>query len=127
MEAFDIISLAPGILPDEYKTHVDGRTTTFACTGRTFKITSRGTLEASTGVFDEVPEENRPYFGTTIWGDPAMQRIGATTERPGKVFLAHHGSIEFRLSKSDGSESVDFVARFEAGKIQSIDRIDDDD
>jgi hypothetical protein len=93
-----------------------------------YTITGDGRLILHQVRYEEVPEEERPYYGTPEWEQGGLFRLcGSMRAVPvGDVEVLFHGDIVFYTSLEDrpGRQWFEYRARFTDGRLQWIRRVE---
>jgi hypothetical protein len=97
----------------------------------TYTITKEGRLIHHAVKYEDVPENERPYWGTPEWDNfPPLRFCGCIRSVPiGDIDTNFHGDLRFgesfRNPYSDGPMylNYDWVARFTNGQLEYIKRI----
>ncbi len=116
MGMFDVISFeCDFILP-----HLQGvafQTKDFYNANDSYVVTKEGRLMLEKAKWHDVPEKDRPYFGTKEWDtEPFVRLIGSTDKEViGRVLVMHDEEVEFTgyIISMDGKS--DMFYRFQAG------------
>ena len=90
----------------------------------TYVITRAGRLVHQAYRMEEVPEEERPFYGKPEWDDGWLSRFAGSLRRIplGDVDLEWHGDVRFYESADDGTW-YEYRARFTDGQLESIQRV----
>jgi len=97
-----------------------------------YTITKEGRLIWHRTRLENVPEEERPYWGTPDWESPIMRLAGMYRSVPvGDVDLNHHGYLDFYTSRGKPDTEGDsdyqwygYRAKFTDGVVVSIERVE---
>ncbi len=95
-----------------------------------YTITRDGKLIHHKVRYEEVPEEERPYYGTPEWEeDKIVRSFGCLKRVPvGDVEVPYHGDIYFYTTigtpGADDYEWFEYQARFTEGELQWIKRVE---
>ena len=89
------------------------------------KITSGGRLLYEEAHYEDVPEEQRPYYGKPEWKDGSLFQICGMIRRvvDRVVDAEYHGDVRFYRADFD-EPWEEYEARFTNGQLQSIRRVD---
>lgn len=88
-----------------------------------YLISSSGRLIHKAVRYEEVPEEERPYFGKPGW-DGFDKWIGSQRRVPiGDVDLNWHGYLHFHSYNDVSKEFFSYRAKFTDGQLQLIERL----
>jgi hypothetical protein len=96
-----------------------------------YTITKEGRLILHKKVYEEVPEEERPYYGKPEWEKPLFKVFGCVKSRPvADIDIQHHGYIRIYtiLNRSDDDargEWYEYALKFTDGKLESVERVND--
>lgn len=91
-----------------------------------YTITAEGLLVLHREVWEPVPEEERPYYGTLAWEKPLGKWIRSMKAVPvGDEEIPHHGDIRFydafRMKGEDERRVwLEYRARFTEGSLSRI-------
>ena len=87
-----------------------------------YTITKDGKLIRHNVVYEVVPEEDRPYYGTPEWKNPLLQVCGSMKAVPaGDEDIEYHGFMNMYTTVDD--EWYEYEIKFTDGKIGNIKRI----
>lgn len=93
---------------------------------RTFRITPDGRLLQEEFHTEEVPDEERRYYGTDKWDDPFFQMAGSFRHvHDGWSERQYHGVIRFVASVDD--DLLEYQAKFTDGRLVALREFKDDD
>lgn len=93
---------------------------------RTFRISPDGRLLQEECHTEEVPEEERPYYGTERWAEPLFQLTGGFRRvHDGWSERVYTGVIRFGASVE--GEYMSYRATFSDGRLVAIRQVTDDD
>ena len=71
-----------------------------------------------------MPEEERPYYGTSEWKNPLMQVAGSMKKiSTGDKIIEHHGIINIYTSDPITEEWFEYEIKFTDGKVADVKRI----
>ena len=103
------------------------QTKDFECLMNEYVITEDGELFLSVYEYYEVPEEERPYYGTPEWEGNQFKRLVGSM---GHKFIEnkkinHHGIIFIYTIASD-REWWEYEIKFTDGKVTNVKRINKD-
>lgn len=96
-----------------------------------YTITKEGRLILHKKVYDEVPEEERPYYGKPEWEKPLFRMMGCLKARHvADVDTHHHGYIHVYtianfFDNDPRGEWFEYKIKFTNGKVESVERIND--
>jgi hypothetical protein len=95
------------------------QTKDFDCLLDTYTITREGTLIQHTVRHEQVPEQERPYWGKPEWERGGLFRaMGCMRCVPtGDVGVPFHGDLSLYLC-GDSVPNQDYTARFDDGKLR---------
>ena len=90
-----------------------------------YTITADGRLVLHQVRYDDVPQEERPLYGTPEWDRPFGRWIGSLRSVPvGDEEVPHHGDVHFydafRIKGGEGRVWIEFRARFTEGRVSRI-------
>jgi len=106
------------------------QTKDFNCALDQYTITKDGRLVLQKVRYEDVPEEERPYFGTPEWDESVAARMCGVLKRVpiGTVEVPHHGDISIYTttgSREAGDLQLhEYTVRFTYGKLEWIKRVD---
>jgi hypothetical protein len=107
------------------------QTKSLDCTLDHYTITKDGRLILHKVRYESVPEEERPYDGTSEWKEPtASQLMGSLRSVPvGDVVIPYHGYIRFYtyVGKHPAGELFEYLAKFTDGRLVEMRRVQEDD
>jgi len=85
-----------------------------------YTITTDGRLVHHAVRYEEVPENERPYWGNPGWENPLLQHVGSVRSIPTEdvVLLYFHGDLYFYTFEEH--KSYKYIAHFIHGKLQYI-------
>jgi hypothetical protein len=98
-----------------------------------YTITADGRLVLHREVMEEVPEEERPYYGTPGWDGPLGRLVGSVRSEPaGDEEVRYHGDLRFhdafRVVGEGASPGervwIEYRARFTEGSLARIEVAD---
>ena len=95
-----------------------------------YTITRDGRLILHEVRYEQVPEEERPHYGTPEWDHPLMRLLGLVRSVPvGDVEVPYHGYIVFYTSIGDPPdyEWFEYRAKFTDGRLVELIRSDKND
>ena len=88
-----------------------------------FTITEEGRIIEHKFTYEEVPEEERPYWGKPEWDKPLFKHFGSLKTIPTEdVDINFHGDIIFYTIDED-KKWVEYEARFTHGTLEMIKRV----
>lgn len=113
----------PNIKSDIYEK--DFQTKSLDCVLNTYTITEEGRLIHHTYRYEEVPEEEREYYGTSKWEEDGIHRlIGCIKSVPtGDVDTNYNGEINF-YTITENDEWLEFNVIFYNGALKEIKRVE---
>lgn len=93
-----------------------------------FTLTREGRLIWHKTRTEDVPEEERPYWGKTEWVNPLFQMIGSVRSIPvADIDYQYHGHLRFYTSTGDINKSnftwYEYEAAFTNGALVEIKRV----
>lgn len=105
-----------------------------------YVITKKGRLTLIRVKYEQVPEEERPYYGTNEWEDPIFRMVGSMRSVPeAEIDVHYHGILRFyTVRRDDGLDPLlvapsddpniketwyEYRAEFTEGKLVEIKRI----
>lgn len=93
---------------------------------RTFRITPEGRLLQEEFQTEEVPDEERHYYGTDKWDDPLFQMAGSFRHvHDGWSERQYHGVIRFVAFVDN--DLLEYEAKFTDGRLVALREFRDDD
>jgi len=113
-------------LPDKELQDEDFQTKDLACLLDQYTITKSGELIHHAVRYEEVPDEERAYYGKPEWDTmPLVQLRGCIKTIPtGDVKVSFHGDLKFYTGIGDPNEKdykfYEYIARFTEGKLVRI-------
>lgn len=92
------------------------QTKDFDCMMTTLTITADGRLLIEDSHYETVPEQERPYYGTSKWDENILYRLSGSIRRVVDAVrdTNYHGDFYF------GSMTTEYVARFSNGQLDWI-------
>ena len=102
------------------------QTKDFECAMDNYTITEDGKLFRSVYEYYEVPEEERPYYGTSEWDQKLYKLVGCTRSKFVKDIKVNHHGIIFIYTIIKNKEWWEYEIKFTDGKITKIKRINKD-
>jgi len=104
--------------------HLDNKTKDMDCFMDNYTITRDGYLILHQVRHEEVPEEERPYFGKPEWKDPLHQLCGCIRSIPvGDVKIATPFIGFYTMV---GGTWYEYEAEFSDGKVSTIRKVESD-
>ena len=102
----------------------DFQTKDFECVLDNYTITEKGRLILHDCIYEEVPEEERQYYGTPEWEkDEFYKLVGCIKTVPTEdIDMNYNGQLNF-YTIGEHNEWLEFDALFEEGVIKEIKRI----
>jgi len=95
------------------------QTKDFDCVLDEYTITEDGKLVLHEKIWEVVPEEERPYYGTEKWSNPLYRLFGSLRTRYlGDRVIDYHGDLRFYTVSRN--KLLTFKARFTHGELESL-------
>lgn len=114
-------------IPQDYE--YPFQTKSFNCDLENYTITKTGRLIHHTMSYDLLPENERPYWGTSEWDEDDMfKMIGCiSSESLGDKEYDYTGLVNFYTTLSNKEDNawewIEFMAEFDNGQLKRIARI----
>lgn len=89
-------------------------------------ITADGQLVFEEAHIEEVPEQERPHYGTPKWKEDGLWRLAGSLKRvvDGTYVVPRHGDVHFYRFRCNGDQCEEYRARFTNGRLDSITAVD---
>lgn len=120
MEMFDVIRFDCDFIIPHLQT-MSFQTNDFFKNLDYYVVSKEGRLFLEKGIYEDVPENKRPYFGTPEWDkEPFVRLIGSSEKKVSEIIPVNHSGAIMFIGTLFTMNNQDMFYKFEAGFNKGI-------